>query len=60
MFELKGKRAIITGASQGFGKEFAARLVDQGCKVCMSDITVEIGEKAKAEIKKKYSLSDDR
>ena len=60
MFDVKGKRAIITGASQGFGKEFAKRLVDQGCKVCMSDITVEVGEKAKADIQKIYGLKDDR
>lgn len=60
MYDVKGKRAIITGASQGFGKEFARRLADQGCKVCMSDITEDVGNKARDEIKKKYGLKDDR
>ncbi len=38
MYEVKGRRAIITGGAMGFGKEFGVQLVAAGCKVCLSDI----------------------
>ena len=37
-FALKDHIAIITGSAQGFGKEFASRLLQAGAKVCISDI----------------------
>ena len=45
MFELTGRRLIITGAAQGFGKEFARRLLQENCSVCISDIDIDTGTK---------------
>lgn len=35
MGNLKGKTAIVTGASQGIGAEIAKELIDAGCNICM-------------------------
>ncbi len=58
MFDVSGKLAIVTGAAQGFGKDFTRRLVEKGCKVCMADIDVGKGNEAKNEIKTKFGLKD--
>ena len=57
-FQVKGEIAIITGSAQGFGKEFAKRLLRQQAKVCLSDVNVEEGEKTLAELKKRYGKSN--
>ena len=36
------------------GKEFAKRLLDNGCKVCISDINQELGEDTKSEFSSIY------
>jgi len=51
---VKGKVAIITGSGQGLGKAFAARLLDQGAKVCLSDIRDETGAATLQEFQSKY------
>ncbi len=36
--QLNDKRAIVTGAAQGLGKAIAERLLDEGCRVLLTDI----------------------
>ena len=36
MFDLKGKKALITGASGGIGKEIARTLDSFGAEICIS------------------------
>ena len=45
---------IITGSAQGFGKEFAIRLLQKGGKVCISDVNVEIGLQTLKELQEKF------
>ena len=54
MFDVRGKTAIVTGSAQGFGKNFAERLLSAGAKVCISDVNVELGEKTLKELKEKH------
>ena len=50
----KNKAAIITGSAGGLGKEFARRLLDHGCKICISDINEQLGEQTKTEFLEIY------
>jgi NAD(P)-dependent dehydrogenase (short-subunit alcohol dehydrogenase family) len=59
MYDVKGGRAIITGGAQGFGKEFARRLLQEGCKVCISDVDVSTGKDTKSEFQKQFGLAED-
>ena len=35
MFDLKNKKALVTGASGGIGKEIARVLISHGAEVCL-------------------------
>jgi NAD(P)-dependent dehydrogenase (short-subunit alcohol dehydrogenase family) len=48
--DLRGKVAIVTGAAQGIGKAIAAALARSGATVVISDVQVDAGEAAAAEI----------
>jgi len=50
-FDVKDQITIVTGSAQGFGKEFAERLLKRGAKVCLSDVNKEAGEKTLEEFK---------
>ncbi|KAG0344329.1 hypothetical protein BG004_004558 [Podila humilis] len=47
---VQNKVAIITGASSGFGKALACRLVSKGAKVILADIDVKDGERLETEL----------
>ena len=52
--DLNNKVAIITGSAQGLGKAFAARLLEVGVKVCISDVNKDKGEAALKELKERF------
>jgi len=52
LFDLKGKKAIVTGGGQGIGKVMAIALADAGCDVSILDINLENANKVVDEIKK--------
>jgi len=52
LFSLEGKTAIVTGASQGLGKEMALALSEAGADISIVDVDEENGKKVVEEIKK--------
>ncbi len=48
--KLQGKVAMITGASQGIGREYALRFAREGAAVVIADIREEAAQKVAAEI----------
>ena len=45
---------IITGAAQGFGREFTTRVLKGGGKVVLADKNVEVGEKTCQELVEQF------
>jgi 3alpha(or 20beta)-hydroxysteroid dehydrogenase len=60
MYDVSGKRAIITGGAQGFGRQFARRLLQKGCRVCITDIDEIKGQEAKKEFQEQFGIKDNR
>ena len=55
IMNVKGKICIITGSAQGLGKAFATILLDNGAKVCISDLYLsEVAESTIKEFKNRY------
>jgi len=52
--EVNGKVSIITGSAQGLGKAFAARLLEAGGKVCISDVNEDKGEATLSELRERF------
>lgn len=55
-FELKGKNAVITGATGILGKHFAAALASYGAQVALIDLDQKALNEFAAELKQKYDV----
>ena len=49
-YDLKGKRAVVTGAAQGFGRAITERFLDSGASVAMWDMDADESAKADREL----------
>jgi len=56
MTNLKGKNAIITGASRGIGKAIATRLAEQGVNLVLAARGQEALDKTAQEIREKFKV----
>ena len=45
---------IITGAAQGFGREFTERVLKSGGKVVLADKNVEVGKQTHKELSEQF------
>jgi len=54
LFDLSGKKAIITGSSKGIGKATAIRLAEHGAKVVITSRKIDACEEVASEINKTY------
>lgn len=59
LFDLKGKTALITGASSGLGERFAVCLSEAGARVILAARRVELLNKLAAELKNAIVLEMD-
>ena len=50
MYNLKGKKAIVTGAAHGIGKGIATRLLEEGCDVGIFDLDASAAAAAAEEL----------
>jgi 3-oxoacyl-[acyl-carrier protein] reductase len=57
MYSLKGKTALITGASRGIGKGIAEKFAEQGCNIAFTFASsVEKAKAFEAELTNKYGV----
>ena len=57
--DLKGKTAIITGASQGLGEALTLRLDSEGCNVVICDINFDGAQKTASKCKNALAVAVD-
>ncbi len=59
IIDLKGKVAVVTGASQGLGEALAIRLDKEGCKVAVCDINIEGAKAVASKLKDSVAIAVD-
>jgi len=60
MQRLSGKICVVTGAARGIGRAISAAFHEEGAMVVMTDIDIEAGEKAAADIGCRFIRLDVR
>ena len=55
-YDLKGRRAVVTGAAQGFGRAITERFLDCGASVAMWDLDADESGKAAKELESHGSV----
>ncbi len=53
LFDISGRKALVTGAGRGIGKVLANALAEAGCDVAILEIDKKTAEETAAEIRKK-------
>ena len=53
-YDVKNKIAIVTGSAKGFGKEFAIRLLENGARVCVTDVNEAVGTETTKALEDRY------
>ena len=56
MFDLRGKVAVLTGATMWLGRDMAEVFAENGCDIIITSRTKEKADKAAAEIAEKYGV----
>lgn len=52
IFDIRGKKAIVTGAGRGIGKVLALALAEAGCDISIFEVNIDDAGKVVAEIEK--------
>ena len=58
VFEVKDKVCIVTGSARGIGEEIAQRLLNQGAKVCISDINEALCQETSKRFQERYGIEN--
>ena len=58
LFNLSGKKAIITGSSRGIGKAIAFRMAEHGAKVIITSRKLNACEEISSEINEKFGIKE--
>ena len=58
VFDVKDKICIVTGSARGIGEEIVRRLLNQGAKVCISDINESLCDETSNRFKEKYGIEN--
>jgi NAD(P)-dependent dehydrogenase (short-subunit alcohol dehydrogenase family) len=55
-YDLKGRRAVVTGAAQGFGRAIVERFLDSGASVALWDMDADESAKTAAQLESRGSV----